>query len=240
MELTELSKIGLTQGEIKVYSALIKHGAQTKSHLAKNAEISSSKVYEISEKLIKKGLANSFIKNKITHYNSSDPIFLKKHIENKEKELREEKNIVDQILPDLQKFKKSAEEKISFELYEGWKGLQNSIWEALLKTPENSEFYAISEEFPESSFMHKFHRERIKKNIKVKLILSQKKKKIQSFKKIQIKYLEGLEKTGMVIYPDRILIQSLDKIPLNLVIQHPRLVQTFKIIFNSLWKQAKS
>ena len=65
MEITKLKKIGLTQGEIKVYLALIKHGAQTKSHLAIKADVSSSKVYEIAERLIKKGLVSSFTKNKI-------------------------------------------------------------------------------------------------------------------------------------------------------------------------------
>ena len=75
------------------------------------ADISSSKVYEITGKLIKKGLVSSFLKNNVTYYNASDPIFLGKYIEEKEKELQKEKEIVNQILPDLKKLKEHSQQQ---------------------------------------------------------------------------------------------------------------------------------
>jgi len=239
MDITELSKIGLTPGEIKVYIALVKYGSQSKSPLSSKADISSSKIYEITGKLIKKGLISSFLKNNVTYYNASDPIFLRKYIEEKEKELQEEKEVVNKLLPELTKLKENSEEKISFELQEGWKGTQNAIMGGLEHAPKNSTIYGIGIQFPKTEFINKFHQERLKKNIKLKIILSEPTDKKQNYKNAEIKFLPEISEVGMGIYPDRVLIQALDNPPLNLVMKHPRVVESFKKIYESLWKQAK-
>lgn len=239
MDFTNLSKIGLTQGEIKVYLALIKHGAQSKSHLANKANVSSSKVYEIAEKLIKKGLAGSFLKNNVTYYTATNPLFLKEYIEGKEKALRKEKKIVEEILPQLQSFKDSTEKEVSFELYEGWKGLQNEVSRALEITPKGSNVYGISIQFPQISFISNFYRKIKQKKIKLKMISTGKKEKVKTSKSIEIKHLPGISNIGMGLYPDRVLIQVLDGEPINLTIKHPKIVKSFKQIYDLLWKTAK-
>lgn len=239
MDITQLSKIGLTPGEIKVYLALIRYGSQSKSPLASKADISSSKVYEIIGKLIKKGLASSFLKNNVTYYNASDPIFLRKYIEKKEKELQEEKEMVNKLIPGLKKLKESSEEKISFELQEGWEGTQNAIMEGIEHTPKNSTVYGIGIQFPKTGFINKFHRERLKKNIKLKIILAEPIDKKQNYKNADIKFMPEISEVSMGIYPDRVLIQALDNPPINLTMKHPRIVGSFKKIYDSLWKIAK-
>jgi len=239
MDLANLSKIGLTQGEIKVYLALIKHGAQSKSHLANKANVSSSKVYEIAEKLIKKGLAGSFLKNNVTYYTATNPLFLKKYIEYKEKNLQKEKKIVEEILPQLQSFKDSTEKEVSFELYEGWSGLQNEVFRALEATPKGSNVYGISIQFPKTSFIPNFYRKIKQKKIKLKMISTERKEKGATSKDIEIKYLPEISNIGMGLYPGRLLIQVLDGEPINLTIKHPKIVESFKQIYNLLWKIAK-
>jgi sugar-specific transcriptional regulator TrmB len=239
MDITQLSKIGLTPGEIKVYLALVRYGSQSKSPLSSKADISSSKVYEIMGKLIKKGLASSFLRNNVTYYSASDPIFLGKYIEGKEKELQEEKEIANKLIPELKKIKESSEEKISFELQEGWEGTQNAIMEGLEHTPRNSTVYGIGVQFPKTGFINRFHRERLKKNIKLKIILAEPIDKKQIYKKAYIKFMPEISEVGMGIYPDRVLIQALDNPPLNLTMKHPRIVESFKKIYESLWKIAK-
>jgi len=239
MDVTQLSKIGLTPGETKVYLALVKHGSQSKSPLSSKADISSSKIYEIAGKLIKKGLISSFLKNNVTYYSASDPVFLQKYIEEKEKELQEEKEIVNKLLPELKKLKESSEEKISFELQEGWKGIQNAIMEGIKHAPKNSTVYGIGIQFPKIEFINRFHKERLKKNIKLKIILAEPAEKKQNYKNADIRLMPEISEVGMGIYPDRVLIQALENPPLNLVMKHPRIVESFKKIYESLWKIAK-
>jgi sugar-specific transcriptional regulator TrmB len=133
MVLSELQKIGFTTGEAKVYLALLKHGEQTKSTLACNADVSSSKVYEIAEKLIKKGIASSIIRNGKKFYQGSEPEHLNTYIKNKELELQNEKEIVKDIIPMISGEKKSRGTKV--QIFEGWKGYEIALKEAINNMP---------------------------------------------------------------------------------------------------------
>jgi len=73
MDTKIFQEIGLTEGETKVYLALLKLGETTKGSLAKEANVSSSKVYELVDKLEKKGLAGHIIKGKIKHFVAMEP-----------------------------------------------------------------------------------------------------------------------------------------------------------------------
>ncbi len=53
-----LEEIGLTKGEISVYLALLKIGETTTGKIIEEAQISSGKIYEILDKLIKKGMVS--------------------------------------------------------------------------------------------------------------------------------------------------------------------------------------
>ena len=64
-----LREIGLTEGEIKVYLALLKIGQAKKTELAKESGVSSSKIYEICGRLQKKGIVGTIIKDKKTIHN---------------------------------------------------------------------------------------------------------------------------------------------------------------------------
>jgi len=59
-----LEGIGLTKGEVKVYLTLLKTGETTTGKIIDNSGLSSGKIYEILEKLIKKGLVAYIIKEK--------------------------------------------------------------------------------------------------------------------------------------------------------------------------------
>ena len=67
-ELEELFQVfGLTQNEIKVYTALLHLKKGTKTPIVRESGVLSSKVYEILDRLIKKGLVSSFKENKVKH-----------------------------------------------------------------------------------------------------------------------------------------------------------------------------
>ena len=68
-----LEEIGLTKGEIRVYLTLLKIGETTTGKIIEEAQISSGKIYEILDKLIKKGLASYVIKDKTKYFNAVSP-----------------------------------------------------------------------------------------------------------------------------------------------------------------------
>ena len=65
---SSLEQLGLSKGEGKVYLALFDLKEGTKYSIAKEAGVSASKVYEILDKLIKKGLVSTILQNQVKHF----------------------------------------------------------------------------------------------------------------------------------------------------------------------------
>ena len=63
-ELYDLLKIGLTEGEAKVYIALTELGSSTVGPIVKKAKVAYSNVYDILNRLIEKGIVSFITKNK--------------------------------------------------------------------------------------------------------------------------------------------------------------------------------
>ena len=84
-----LEEIGLTKGEIKVYLTLLKLGETTTGKIIEEAGISSGKIYEILDKLIRKGLAGFIIKDKTKHFAAASPNRIVDYLREKESDICE-------------------------------------------------------------------------------------------------------------------------------------------------------
>ena len=129
MEITDLSKIGLTEGEIKIYNALLELGETTRTELAKISGISPSKIYDVANRLLEKGIISSVKKNGIIHFSPSNPERIKDFLKIKEKEILKETKIVDTLLPSLLEKYKKNKEKTDIEVLYGWEGMKTAYWE---------------------------------------------------------------------------------------------------------------
>ncbi len=80
-----LKSIGLTNGEARVYIALLSLGTSTVSPIVKLSGISSSKVYFILNRLAVKGLVSMSIKEKNRIYSATEPERILDYLEEREK-----------------------------------------------------------------------------------------------------------------------------------------------------------
>ena len=63
-----LQDIGLSEGESKVYFALLKLGETKTGELSKQAGVSSSKVYKILDRLERKGMVGHVLKGEVKYF----------------------------------------------------------------------------------------------------------------------------------------------------------------------------
>jgi len=63
--------LGLTEGEAKVYLSLLELGSSTIGPIIKKANIASSNVYDILNRLLKKGIVSYILKQKIKYFQES-------------------------------------------------------------------------------------------------------------------------------------------------------------------------
>lgn len=99
---SQLVQLGLTDGEARTYLALLKTGPSTVGPIAKTAHISYSKIYEVLERLLDKGLVSVIKKNNAHQYQAVEPAQLTNYIEQQEQQLQEKKKTITKMLPQLE------------------------------------------------------------------------------------------------------------------------------------------
>jgi len=250
VELEELEQIGLTKGEIKVYHALLHLGESTKTPIARKSEVSPGKVYDVLERLIRKGLVSTIKKGNITNFRVANPNQLKVFVQEKKKEILKEEEIVNNILPTLLMKYGSKQEETDAEIYKGWKGLEtvyNDIINTLEKGDINLVLGATSGLDPERTklFFTRFNRNRYEKGIKLKIIYSDKDrdfapKYITNKKLDTIRYIKLQTPAEINVYKNRVVILILTEVPIAIVIKSKEAADSFRQYFNTMWKIAKS
>ena len=241
-----LEEIGLTKGEIKVYLTLLEIGETTTGKIIENAQISSGKIYEILDKLIKKGLVSYITKGKTKYFTASSPKRILVYMKEKETDLLKKEKALEKELPsllNLQKQEKSHETK----LFKGIKGIQTAIFEALESMDKNQEVLAMgirsSKDEKYNILWEKWHKQRIKNKILCKMLFSDKGSAYYDlFRKMpltHVKVIEGLTPSAIDIMGDKVLIFTYEKEPSCLVIDNEEISKSFTTFFETLWNSAK-
>ena len=84
----QLTNLGLTQSEPKEYLAMIQIGPSRIGKIVEIAGVSQSKVYNVLDRLILKGLASYNIRDSFKYFHSLEPSRLHEFIVKKENEIR--------------------------------------------------------------------------------------------------------------------------------------------------------
>jgi sugar-specific transcriptional regulator TrmB len=177
MDFSKLKNIGLTEGEIRVYAALIELGETSTGRLMKRADISSSKIYLILEKLMQKGLVSSIQIEGVHQYQTTNPKAILEYIDSKKEELDQTHAEMEKIIPLIQGLRKSTVEE-SAQIYKGFKGIQAAYMNILdeLKRGEEYRIFAMSgQDIVDQRiqiFFKSFHRQRIEKGIHLKILVN--------------------------------------------------------------------
>lgn len=242
-----LREIGLSEGEIKVYLALLKLGEAKKTELSKEAEVSSSKVYEICSRLQKKGIVGSIMKSNKTHFQAMEPTRLMDFFNDKTAKIENQKKELQKAIPLLESYSKSQENKAT--LYEGINAIKNFYKNILEELNPNDEYYVIGVNYGDSlpgvkEFFENYHRQRAKKGIKVKMLVNHNAKELlvkTIYSKSEIRFLPQYLMNNMIIlfYKNKSFIFFLAKDTIGLLIENKEVTKGFKTYFDTFWKLAK-
>lgn len=250
MELTQLKRIGLTDGEIKVYDALLKLGECTKTALAKRSGIAPSNIYDITNRLLEKGIISKVEKNGVAHFAPASPRRLVDFVEQKKAELSKEEQLVKSLLPSLLARMQRSDD-VRVEVFQGWNGMK-TVFEDLLhecrKGDRNYVFGAsrgMSEKQADMFFL-KHSRARAGKGIVTQIIFNEdmrrRRERISYFlrsRQYHVRFLDQTTPTEIMVYRDTTAIIILNEEPLVIRITGAETAASFKEFFNSMWRQAK-
>jgi len=242
-----LEDLGLTKGEITVYLTLLKLGETTTGKIIEEAGISSGKIYEILEKLIKKGLVSYITKEKTKYFNAASPHRILDYVHEKEKDLKKKEQEILKEIPSLLKIKKTGKKEYETHLFKGLKGIRTAIFEALEELTPKDEVLAMgirsSKEKKYNILWKNWHQQRIKNKIQCKALFSDRNteyyKTFKQMKYAEIRVLQGATPSAIDIIKERVLIFTYGDEPSCLSIKNEEIAQSFTTFFYNLWKIAK-
>src|SRR6185503_8121637 len=168
-----LKEYGLTEKEIAVYLGLIKLGPSSVRVLASESKVNRGTTYDILKNLISQGLVSYYNKDSHQYFAAEPPEKLIFALEQKQKDLGNVKEKIEQNLPALRLSFGQQGGKPVMKLYDGQKGIKQ-ILEDVLETMEKSEnktYYVYSSANVRKNVyqsMPDFSNKRIKKEIQVK------------------------------------------------------------------------
>jgi sugar-specific transcriptional regulator TrmB len=248
MKFQDLRRIGLTIGEIKIYDALLELGECTKTSLAKKSGISPSNIYDVTNRLVEKGIISKVEKNGVSHFSPANPNHILNFLEDKERTIKEEKDFVNQILPSLLLKFSESREKVNVEVFQNWKGMKTIFEDLIEKCTSVCSVFGASkgdDDKQADRFFLKYSRLRAQKNIITNIIfndeLRTRKDRIEFFmksKNYNIRFLQQTTPAEIMMYNNITCIIILTKEPLIIRITSTELNQSFTSYFNLMWKLA--
>jgi sugar-specific transcriptional regulator TrmB len=244
-----LKKIGLTGSEIKVYLGLLKTGISSKGPILREAKIAPSKIYNILDKLMEKGLVSTITKNNVKNYSAAPIERLREIINFKRKELEKDEKDLNSILPILLSIQKGKNETKA-EIFRGWKGMATAYSEALTHLKKDNEVLILGASKgynPERSkdFFSKYSNLSREKGISIRMILNENSRKYISEMENELKtkfskrFLEKTSPAEIVTTKEYTAIVILKDEPIVIAIKDKETAESFITYFNILWDIAK-
>jgi sugar-specific transcriptional regulator TrmB len=247
----KLSEIfGLSAYEAKIYTALTSQGPLHVANISKYGDIPRTAVYPPLKSIIKKGLVAQTHFGKRKYYSAVPTENLKLLFEQKQ-------NVLESVLAELNESRRisSHDAKLDTVLYLGYEGIKaagllfiNETKEKIWHSFENLTKVTDSVGFEFESF---YIKERIKRNIKSKMILSVteespmlrkilKEDKSQLRETIILSPNEYPFETTVAVTKGLILLVNPNQGQFALLIRNVHLANTFMAIHKSIWDRYKS
>ena len=243
-----LEQIGLSRNEIKVYFALLELDQSSATPIVKKADIPNSKVYQTIEKLIKKGLASYVIKNNVKYFQASDPKHLIGLLSEKEEQIIQQKQEIGKLIPQIELKRKFAEEKqeaVVYESFDGIKAAFNVILDSL-NPGEEYLVFMLGEALKEKQvirFFQNYHKKRVEKAIKARLIshvlFKDIVKRQHMYKGMKARFTNQKLPIGTFIFKNHVMTVVWEEKPTAFVIKSRKNYECYKEFFDEIWKTAK-
>jgi len=251
VDLKLIEKAGLTEGESKVYIALLDTGQSSITDIVTKSRVSTSKSYDILNRLEEKGLVSHAIIRGIKYFKAASPKRLTEILEEKGNELKQAIKQIERIIPELIAKQQAKEAEEEAEVFAGMKGLIsvfNEETEWMKKT--NGISYVIGATKGGRAGKHIddfFRRLQAKRDLlklKTKFIFNEKMwgnfPYLEKSKHCLIRYIKvGSEMTSINIFNDKTVIAIYAKQPFLFVIKSQDIVNDFREYFQALWKLGK-
>ena len=243
-QINQLKKLGLSQKEAQLYLIALEAGPATVAKLAQKSGLKRGTIYEFLGAMLEKGLLEVSILGKRKLYAGVEPKKLQKIIDR-------QKEILENLLPDLSLLAIGTSAKPKIKFYEGHEGML-SVYYEILDLPVGSEvlgfatFEGIYKLFSKKE-IDSYIKKRAAKKIKQKLIVPTdeyaQNHTIENKKEFRETIMVPKNKFSITseinIYQNKVAIVSLGEEQVGVIIESKQMADTQRAIFNLLWSSLR-
>lgn len=251
---THIEELGLSNKEARVYVANLMLGPSSVQRIADQAGIKRVTTYVILESLIGLGLVSQSNKGKKTYFIAEEPGNLKRLLDKREQELKDQKANFEAILPELLGLKSVPKESPNVKFYDGAEGIR-SVMASFLESQKNEKpdmlygwtnFDQLDAFFPEIK-EHRGNPSRTKAGIPSRVIYTTSRGAVyKESDKIRnrVSRFVPLDKFSLngdlTIAGNHVIMLSLDPVhPIGVTIESAELAKTMLAVFNLSWAAAE-
>ncbi len=243
----DMQKLGLNEKETLVYLAALELGYASAQNIAKKAGINRATTYFVIEGLMKRGLMTQIEKDKKTFFAAEEPKGLSVIVERKERDAEEMKNILKNILPQLESIYNLSAEKPKIRYYEGLQGIETMRMEFLnVNAKETFGFISLDRLLKHSSQQDKYTHRRVEKKVKSKVIYTRKDGPLEGATDNKMlreaRYVPQNKfnfANDISVYGDRLSIVFLEGKLGGVMIENKELADMMRAIFELAWEGAE-
>ncbi|MAG60247.1 hypothetical protein CL619_00520 [archaeon] len=245
---TQLEQIGLNKSEIKVYLALLELGSSSTGPIITKSHTANSKIYEVLERLIQKGLVSHFTKMGVKYYKAASPKMILEFLKDKKKTIENQELEINKILPTLLKIQEEKEEEKESLIFSGPRGIKTAFTNLVDELKQGDEVHIMGvHDFGKQFLPLALHFQKIRshKKIKAKFLINISAKniakKFKNYPPVEIRFMpEKLFTPAIfIIYKDKVII-NLAKEMTFFVIKSKSAKDAFEAYFQLMWKTANS
>jgi sugar-specific transcriptional regulator TrmB len=246
MEKNDLKKLGLSQSESALYLALLKLGSSEVQSLIEETGFYKANIYEALEKLCQKGIVSKVIENGKRIYQIQKPESLIDFIRKKKSDLDEQEKIASDLIKEIEKKKINYTQETAM-VFRGLAGVKQIYSEIIANKLDYLVFGSPkeSEDIIGDFYWQNLHLKQKASKIKAKMIFH---KSLRDWKKVIPKEIIELRffdeefepLTETTIYGTKVAFVVWTDNPVITIINNSHLADSYRQIFNLLWKMSKS
>lgn len=241
-----LISVGLSKREAEVYYNLLMVEDALASEISEKTKEARTNTYDTLKSLIKKGLVSYVIKNNKKHFLAADPRNLLKWMELRKDEIEKERQLVQNLLPNLRNLRSNKEKKVKVEVFEGKEGFRTAL-NRTLESAKNGDkeilmLNALANILHEVDpiYQEKYYNMKKQAKINTKYIFNSRvemPKSPNSAYKFLSSPLNNLAATS--IHGDSVIFWLITDPLIAIIVESRDLAESFRNNFNELWKTAK-
>jgi len=246
MDINSLVKLGLSKTEAILYSALISLGASDVQKLLNKTGFYKSNTYDALERLCEKGLISKIISGNKRIYQLENPNSLIEFIQNKKNELYEQEQLANELSKQVKLSKKHKISAQTASVFTGIAGIKQIYSEIVEKKLNYLVFGSPieSETLVGDYYWKNLHAKQKEYKIKAKMIFNKSLRKWSKLISKEIAELRFFDNqfeplTETTIYGSKVAFVVWTDKPVITIIDNEHVANSYRQVFNMLWKLSK-